>query len=96
MQEQRMSLAAAERRYGEVNRKLAETRASIREDISAEAVLEASRRENADLKHLLRKALPASFEARKETLAKLHRMLREPAKVRFFFFFFATSVVVVS
>jgi hypothetical protein len=82
MQEQRMALVGAERRYADVNRKLAETRASIRDDISAEAVLDAARRENADLRHLVRKALPASIDARRETLGRLHKMLSEPAKVR--------------
>lgn len=81
MHEQRAALQQAERRYAEVNRRLAETRASVRDDVSAEAVLDAARRENADLKHLVRKALPSNIDARRETLGKLHRMLSEPAKV---------------
>lgn len=36
----------------------------------------------AEIKHLVRKALPSNIEARKETLSKLQRMLAEPAKVR--------------
>jgi hypothetical protein len=81
MHEQRAALAGAERRYAEMNRRLAETRAAIRDDISAEAVLEAARRENSELRNLVRKALPANIEARRETLHKLHRMLNEPARV---------------
>ena len=80
MQEQRAALSIAERRYTEINRKLAETRASIRDDITAEAVLESTRKENYDLKQLLRKTLPHTLDARRETLHRLHTMLQEPVK----------------
>jgi intraflagellar transport protein 81 len=81
MQEQRASLAAAERRYAEVNHRLAHTRAGVREDItSGEAVLGSARKEAEEARALVSRALPASIVARKETLARLHRMLAEPAK----------------
>lgn len=80
MHEQRMALAAAERRYGEVNRRLAETRASTNEDMSAEAVLEAARREATEGRNLARKILPASLDARRETLVKLQRLLTDKPK----------------
>jgi intraflagellar transport protein 81 len=80
MQEQRVALGAAERRYTEVNRRLAETRASNREDISAEELLEGTRREALESRDLVQKLLPNSIEARKETLSKLERVLREGAR----------------
>jgi hypothetical protein len=87
MYEQRMALQAAERRYADVNRRLAETRAATKEDLTAEAVLDAARREAAEGRQLLQKVLPANIDARRETLARLHRMLSEPAKVSCDFFF---------
>ena len=71
----------AEKRYSDVNRQLAETRAGTKEDLSAEAVLDGARREAAEGRSLARKVLPGSLDARRETLAKLQRMLQEPAKV---------------
>jgi DNA anti-recombination protein RmuC len=81
MHEQRIALQSAERKYAEVNRRLAETRATTNEDMSAEAVLEGARREAAEGRQLVKKTMPSSIESRKETLAKLSRMLSEPAKV---------------
>lgn len=81
MAEQRMALGAAERHYAEVNRRLAETRAHVREDMtSGEAVLQAARREAEEGRQLARRVLPASIEARRETLARLQKMLAEPVK----------------
>jgi intraflagellar transport protein 81 len=81
MQEQRLQLAAAEKRYGEVNHRLAETRARVREDVpSGEAMLDALRRENEEVKRLCAAALPASLDARRETLGRLQRLLAEPPK----------------
>ena len=81
MQEQRAAVAAAERRYAEVNHRLAETRAHVREDVtSGEAVLAALRAEAEEGRRLCSRVLPASLEARKETLARLQRTLAEPPK----------------
>lgn len=80
MMDQRMNLQAAERRYADMNRKLAETRMSSREDMSAEAIFEAARRDNAEMRNLVRKTLPANIEARRETLHKLGRILSLPPK----------------
>ena len=81
MQEQRAAVAAAERRYAEVNHRLAETRAHVREDMtSGEAVLAAMRAEVEEGRRLCSRVLPASLEARRETLARLQRVLAEPAK----------------
>ena len=84
MHEQRASLQAAERRYAEVNRRLAETRAATNEDMSAENVLESTRREALENRQLAKKALPSSIDARRETLVTLTKMLSEPAKVSLF------------
>lgn len=81
MHEQRLSLQAAEKRYADVNRRLAETRATAKEDQTGESVLEAARREAAEGRRLAKKLLPANLESRRETLVKLHRLLAEPAKV---------------
>lgn len=79
--EQRMLLTAAERRYGEVAHRLAETHALVREDqTTGGAVLASARREAAEGRTLLSGALPASIEARRETLGRLRRMLAEPPK----------------
>ena len=80
MHEQRANLQAAERRYADANRRLAETRLASREDLSAEAVFEAARRDNAEARNHVRKVLPATLEARRETLQRLGRMLQAPAK----------------
>ncbi len=81
MQEQRLQLGAAEKRYGEVNHRLAETRARVREDVSSgEAMLDALRRENEEVKRLCTAALPASLDARRDTLGRLQRLLAEPPK----------------
>lgn len=80
MQEQRAALQSAERKYADVNRRLAETRAVTKEDMSAEAVLDGVRREASESRDLARRVLPASIEARKETLGKLRAILAEPAK----------------
>ena len=81
MQEQRAAVAAAEKRYAEVNHRLAETRAYVREDMTTgEAVLGAVRAEVEEGRRLLNRALPASLEARRDTLARLQRVLAEPAK----------------
>ena len=81
MAEQRAAVGAAERRYGEVNHRLAETRAHVREDVtSGEAVLAAVRAEVEEGRRLCARVLPASLQARQETLARLQRVLAEPAK----------------
>jgi len=80
MHEQRLSLQAAERRYADVNRRLAETRASTKEDLSAEALLAAQRKEAAEARALATKSLPSVLDARRETLARLQKLLAEPAK----------------
>jgi len=80
MAEQRAALAAAERRYADVNRRLAETRAGAREDMTADQLLDALRKEVTEGRTLARKSLPASLEARRDTLARLQRTLMEPAK----------------
>jgi intraflagellar transport protein 81 len=80
MGDQRMNLQAAERRYADANRRLAETRMASREDLTAEAVFDAAPRDNAELRNLVRKALPQTLEARRETLQRLGRMLAAPAK----------------
>ena len=82
MHEQRLALQQAERRYQDVNRKLAETRASTREDMSSEQLLDAARKEADECRRLAGKVLPSSLEARKETLARLSKILAEPVKVR--------------
>ncbi len=80
MGEQRAALIASERRYADVNRRLAEARAGAREDVTGEEVLAAARREAADEAQLAEKVLPASLEARCETLARLRKALAEPSK----------------
>lgn len=80
MAEQRASLVAAERRYAEANRRLAETRANTREDVSGEEVLAQAKREHADHVQLVEKILPSSLQARRETLAKLQRAMALPTK----------------
>ncbi len=54
MQEQRLALQAAERRYADVNRRLAETRAATVEELSATAVLEAARREASEGRQVIK------------------------------------------
>ena len=76
--EQNAALSATERRYGEVNRRLAETRAATQEGLSAEAVLENARREALEGKQLLHSVLPATLSARQDTLQKLHTILSAP------------------
>lgn len=78
--EQRLLLQAAERRYAEVNRKLAETRAAHVEEGTGMSVLESARRQADEGRALVRKVLPASLNARRETLMKLRVMLAQPAK----------------
>ena len=63
-----------------MNRRLAETRSSIKEELTADAVLDGARREAAEARRVAKKVLPASMEARRETLGRLQRMLAEPAK----------------
>jgi len=53
---------------------------SSREDMSAEAIFDAARRDNSEMRNLVRKTLPSSIEARRETLHKLGRILSLPPK----------------
>ncbi len=78
--EQRMALRQAEAKYAEVARKLAETRANTREDLSAEDVFAAARREHDEGRHLLESLLPNTLRARQETLQRLRRTMAEPPK----------------
>jgi intraflagellar transport protein 81 len=81
MAEQRAAVTAAERRYTEVNHRLAETRAHVREDMtSGAAVMEALRKEVEEGRELTARVLPASTEARRNTLARLEKMLAVPPR----------------
>jgi hypothetical protein len=81
MHEQRLALQAAERRYADVNRKLAETRASTKEEVTADQLLEGVRKEAEEGRRLAVKVLPASIDARSDTLQRLSKILAEPVKV---------------
>lgn len=81
MAEQRAAVTAAERRYTEVNHRLAETRAHVREDMTTgAAVLEALKKEVGEGRELTARVLPASIEARRNTLARLEKMLAVPPR----------------
>jgi intraflagellar transport protein 81 len=78
--EQRLALRQAEAKYADVARKLAETRANTREDLSAADVFAAARKEHDEGRHLLETLLPNTVKARQETLTRLRRTLSEPPK----------------
>lgn len=80
LEEQRIALAAAERQYTEINRELVEIRASSREDLSAAELMQITRNEAEEAKNLLRHVLPASLEARRQTLARLQELMNRPMK----------------
>jgi len=76
--DQRDALAAAEGRYAEAARKLAEARATARQDLSAVGLLDAMKKDVESARQLARKTLSGVLRARKETLAKLRAKLAEP------------------
>ncbi|CAE7875338.1 Ift81, partial [Symbiodinium sp. KB8] len=78
--EQRQALHLAEGRYAEAARKLAETRANTREELSAEEVFAAARKEFDEGRHLVETLLPNTLKARSATLTRLQRALSEPPK----------------
>eukprot|EP01138_Halocafeteria_seosinensis_P008786 gb/GECG01008980.1/.p1 GENE.gb/GECG01008980.1/~~gb/GECG01008980.1/.p1 ORF type:complete len:686 (+),score=158.53 gb/GECG01008980.1/:1-2058(+) len=78
--EQKSALQAAETRYNETSRRLAETRANTQDDISAEKMFEMTKKEAEDNEDLVKRRLPETIQARKETLRKLQQSLQEPAK----------------
>ena len=78
--EQKSALQASEKRYNETSRRLAETRANTQDDVSAEKMFEMTKKEAEDSEDLVKRRLPETIEARKETLRKLQQSLQEPAK----------------
>lgn len=78
--EQKNALQAAEKRYNETSRRLAETRANTQDDVSPEQLFEMTKREAEENEDLLKRRLPETIQARRETLNKIQQSLQEPAK----------------
>jgi intraflagellar transport protein 81 len=80
MAEQQNSLEAVNARYSEVARNLGDVRSRLKDDVTAEALLEGLKREIADSRELAARSLPATVATRRETEARLSALLAEPAK----------------
>lgn len=80
MHEQQVALQAAQKRYSEGTRRLGETKANLKEDVSAEALLEQAEREAAENRQLAREHLPRTLAQRRDTREQLQAKLMEPAK----------------
>mmetsp|Transcript_3541 Transcript_3541/g.12875 ORF Transcript_3541/g.12875 Transcript_3541/m.12875 type:complete len:696 (-) Transcript_3541:1374-3461(-) len=80
MHEQQVALATSHKRYSDATRRLGETKANLKEDVSAEALLDQAEREAEENRALAREQLPRTLAQRRETREALQRKLMEPAK----------------
>lgn len=80
LMEQRAALSQAEGRHKAAARKLAETRARSKEDMSAADLVASARREADDNARLLSKVLPEATEARRAALAALQAKISGPRR----------------
>lgn len=76
--DQRAALSAADARYAECARKLAEAKASSRESLTPVGLLDAAKRDADDARALAKQTLPASLRSRKLALARLQEALGQP------------------
>mmetsp|Transcript_15452 Transcript_15452/g.36457 ORF Transcript_15452/g.36457 Transcript_15452/m.36457 type:complete len:703 (+) Transcript_15452:162-2270(+) len=80
MHEQQVALSHSQKRYSDCTRRLGEAKANLKEDVSAEAMLETAESETAENRTLAREHLPRTLGQRHETRESLQVKLSEPAK----------------